>query len=529
MLSAHRVERMRTLIGPDPRVPASEAELERLSRRLDGLLRRAVAGAVEDCAGRLGDTSGALWVVSRVRWRIRLPADCDPESEGLVEQWRAGLAEGLHGAMQGAWSSGRVADGVARFEDATTARIAAVIDALAGDERRAFAHVQLRHWPAAFASRPERLHTAVQALNRAEGAGRAPPGLQLIRTLRRRALLGAALMGLSGADWVALSVGLPGAAALERRLGGTPALAPGARTSGVGGPDEAGHGGPIARLHLEDDAASHAFRTLPILDSTRHGRQGVVAAWLALLEHAPSMLLGPAAGAALGRAADALSPVSRAAEAATGPALDRAPLPHASRPREAQGDRHAPAGPSRVEPASTNIEPLRAASAAALEVESFPTDRAGVLFLLRALPELLVGPDAPDLSRERLWHLAVRGLGLGAGDPAAAAFAGLHPAEVPSSWPLDEAFSRAEADGTRVRERVEAHLALARRPEEDPLDCAGLIARRGHLIYGDAAIECVLPLHEIDLRIRRVGLDVDPGWLPWLGRVVRFRFEEGLP
>ena len=33
-------------------------------------------------------------------------------------------------------------------------------------------------------------------------------------------------------------------------------------------------------------------------------------------------------------------------------------------------------------------------------------------------------------------------------------------------------------------------------------------------------------VHEhLDLDIRRAGLDIDPGWLPWLGRVVRFRYE----
>jgi hypothetical protein len=34
----------------------------------------------------------------------------------------------------------------------------------------------------------------------------------------------------------------------------------------------------------------------------------------------------------------------------------------------------------------------------------------------------------------------------------------------------------------------------------------------------------------VDLRIRWAGLDLDPGWLPWLGRVVSFRYgQETLP
>jgi len=38
-------------------------------------------------------------------------------------------------------------------------------------------------------------------------------------------------------------------------------------------------------------------------------------------------------------------------------------------------------------------------------------------------------------------------------------------------------------------------------------------------------IELVLPLDSVDTSVRRLGLDLDPGWLPWLGRVVKIRYE----
>ena len=38
-------------------------------------------------------------------------------------------------------------------------------------------------------------------------------------------------------------------------------------------------------------------------------------------------------------------------------------------------------------------------------------------------------------------------------------------------------------------------------------------------------LDVSLPLDEADIRIRRVGLDLDPGWLPWFGRVVRFHYQ----
>jgi len=37
-------------------------------------------------------------------------------------------------------------------------------------------------------------------------------------------------------------------------------------------------------------------------------------------------------------------------------------------------------------------------------------------------------------------------------------------------------------------------------------------------------LDLVLPLEDVDLRVRRLGLDSDPGWCPWLGRIVAFHF-----
>jgi hypothetical protein len=37
----------------------------------------------------------------------------------------------------------------------------------------------------------------------------------------------------------------------------------------------------------------------------------------------------------------------------------------------------------------------------------------------------------------------------------------------------------------------------------------------------------VMPMARIDAALRSAGLDKDPGWVPWLGRAVRFIFEGG--
>jgi len=37
-------------------------------------------------------------------------------------------------------------------------------------------------------------------------------------------------------------------------------------------------------------------------------------------------------------------------------------------------------------------------------------------------------------------------------------------------------------------------------------------------------IDVLLDLDELSVEVRRAGLDLDPGYLPWLGCVVRFRY-----
>jgi len=57
-----------------------------------------------------------------------------------------------------------------------------------------------------------------------------------------------------------------------------------------------------------------------------------------------------------------------------------------------------------------------------------------------------------------------------------------------------------------------------------------IVHRPGVVWSSRADIDVTLPLDQADLRIRRAGLDIDPGWLPWLGsygRVVRFHYHQG--
>jgi hypothetical protein len=51
-----------------------------------------------------------------------------------------------------------------------------------------------------------------------------------------------------------------------------------------------------------------------------------------------------------------------------------------------------------------------------------------------------------------------------------------------------------------------------------------LIRRPGRVLVSRTHLDVFFELAQADLRLRRLALDVDPGWVPWLGRVVRFQY-----
>jgi hypothetical protein len=55
---------------------------------------------------------------------------------------------------------------------------------------------------------------------------------------------------------------------------------------------------------------------------------------------------------------------------------------------------------------------------------------------------------------------------------------------------------------------------------------AELAGRGGWLLRVDSELHVRLPVNAADLRLRRLALDVDPGWVGWLGFVVRYHFSD---
>ncbi len=55
---------------------------------------------------------------------------------------------------------------------------------------------------------------------------------------------------------------------------------------------------------------------------------------------------------------------------------------------------------------------------------------------------------------------------------------------------------------------------------------ASLVLRPARFAVTPTHVDVFFRLNAADLRIRRAGLDIDPGWVPWFGRVVAFHYGE---
>jgi hypothetical protein len=160
------------------------------------------------------------------------------------------------------------------------------------------------------------------------------------------------------------------------------------------------------------------------------------------------------------------------------------------------------------------------------------TAAGGLLFLLN-LAEELGWParwlDDPLLSargtRWGLYQLALRLLPLAdPRDPAALAFAGLLPGADP---PGDEAAPpEAAEEAALAAMRSELLAALHARLPSAPDDNSALLAqvckREGEILADPGWLELHLSLDEVRTEVRVAGLDLDPGWVPCLGLVIRF-------
>ena len=141
-----------------------------------------------------------------------------------------------------------------------------------------------------------------------------------------------------------------------------------------------------------------------------------------------------------------------------------------------------------------------------------PTRAGGLLFLLPVLDRvglpawLQAHPDAGGALPARVMGALLRRLRVADDDPA---------------WCLGH-----PAADDDERRRAARWLAACRRHLRVAIGIgpASLCLRPAQLVITPTHADVWLALDQLDLRIRRAGLDIDPGWLPWFGRVVRFHY-----
>jgi hypothetical protein len=290
-------------------------------------------------------------------------------------------------------------------------------------------------------------------------------------------------------------------------------------------PGENTPGAPDPRIEPPDERAPHADATVA---------QALAA--FALLEVEPAYAaqpLGRAAVRVLGQGPAQPSPANGANPAAPRRAGDRAdPAPPA---RVASGTGPPAAGAAPATPGPQTPPPPVAGGPAG------STAWGGLLFLLRLTGESGL-PDRVVADPGR-FGVGLRGVlhQLGAGlislaapdagpvnprDPALLAFCGLAaeagPPEAAADGQSDDwlgpelgrvlALSRECLAGTSVAESSDQRLLLT------------VLRRRARVSAEPGWVDVELDLDEVSTAVRRAGLDLDPGHLPWLGVVVRFRY-----
>lgn len=179
-----------------------------------------------------------------------------------------------------------------------------------------------------------------------------------------------------------------------------------------------------------------------------------------------------------------------------------------------------------------------------------PTTAGGLLFLLPLLERLGIAAwaEAQGMAGEgfaqRVLARAARRLRIAVDDPVwqllelPPGSPCRRPARAPVAWadPLlapPRGRHGAAAPSQELRRarqpdaQAEAWLTAARRwlRRGGRIGLASLVLRPARLSLSPTHVDLHFRLQDTDLRVRRLGLDIDPGWLPWFGRVVTFHFD----
>jgi hypothetical protein len=158
----------------------------------------------------------------------------------------------------------------------------------------------------------------------------------------------------------------------------------------------------------------------------------------------------------------------------------------------------------------------------------------GLLFLVPVLESLGVHRDAGELAERSgrpfrwvLHALACRALAPAADDPAALAFAGLDALAIPPSVDeppaTDSEIERLDAWIAAIADHLRERLGWR---DLSPSLVVDRVARREARVVADPGwIEVRFSHRLVSTEVRRAGLDLNPGYVPWLGVVLTFVYE----
>lgn len=165
---------------------------------------------------------------------------------------------------------------------------------------------------------------------------------------------------------------------------------------------------------------------------------------------------------------------------------------------------------------------------------SATTDYGGLLFLLGALEDSGVLQDILHnpamMGRPFRWILQRLAMALVPAqleDPAVRVFSGMglatEDAREGEGPPTDEESMAIHSWVTWVAGHLQRRMGIVDVPENELMD---FVCRRPAEIVSDPGwIEVTFALRAVSTEIRRAALDLDPGYIPWLGIVLRFRYE----
>lgn len=497
-------------------------------QRLTGLL---LEGALDDALNDLG--VGVDEVVCLRRVTVPAHRVGWAESDAVVVD---GWCRSIAAAVQAAVRTSRGAAELVRYPSPSHAVVDLVVRSVAGDESRAWAWSQLGFWPdVAPASRTEvgdvvarllTIHPSLVpwVLVTVCHAGLLGALLDLLGTTRTVVLMGSAWAAAGGADLAVPSVVQVVGQRTGRSIVERSSVARAVLVTGTLRPADADPGGTAERPLMPLAVALAAACVLEVESSLAAHQEGpaAVAAVARLLDPAPT-----------GLARDPHHVVTPAQRG-------RAGVPKPGGVGSVSGVGVEPSAAVQQQPAA-GVPSVSSGPSPVAEQGPARTQWGGLLFLLHLVDGPALGRAAGTLPGAGSLKLRLHATGRAVlaravpdtpppddADPALLAFAGLAPGSPPPEpEPRTETAVALLADETAgvLLQSLREHLhpsRLAHAP--GPALLLGVCHRPATVVADPGWIDVLLDLDAVSTDVRRAGLDLDLGFLPWLGCVVRFRY-----